>query len=218
MPDNNQAEEQYEPAGEMVLNNLDTLKALADPFRIQIIELFLNGPRTVKQLAAELNTTPTKLYYHINLMEEHGILKVVSTRVVSGIIEKQYHLVAYSFRPDPALFSPSGEMFEEGVPLLVSTLLEHTRRDIMRGIKVGLIDPTKGDDDHRTTIIANNLLLLSEDQAHSFIRRLADLMKEFGSLESSEPGTRVYGMMLAVYPTIHTSLPKTKEEGEGTNE
>jgi hypothetical protein len=102
--------------------------------------------------------------------------------------------------------------------LLVSTLLEHTRHDIMRGIKAGLIDPTRGDNDHRTSMIAHNLLLLSEDQAHSFISRLADLMKEFGSLESSEPGTRVFGMMLAVYPTIHTRLPKTKKEGEGTNE
>src|SRR5436189_2035227 len=96
MPDEFQTEEQFEPEQRMVIKDLDTLKAISDPLRLQIVEHMLAGARTVKQLAQELNTTPTKLYYHINMLEQYGLIKVTGTRVVSGIIEKQYHVAAYS--------------------------------------------------------------------------------------------------------------------------
>src|SRR6476620_7963823 len=108
MTDGTQTEEQFEPADHMVIKDLESLKAMSDPLRLQIIEIMLQGARTVKQIAGELKTTPTKLYYHINLLEQHGLIKVSGTRVVSGIIEKQYRLAAYSFDIDRSLLSPSG--------------------------------------------------------------------------------------------------------------
>src|SRR5215204_4411779 len=90
----------FVPAPEFVVSDLETLKVVSDPLRIQLLELLVRGPRTVKQLASEMGTTSTKLYYHMSLLEERGIVRVISTRVVSGIIEKQYAITAYSFRPD----------------------------------------------------------------------------------------------------------------------
>ena len=72
-------------ADEMVIDNLETLKVLADQLRKRIMEQF-DEPSTVKEVARKLGTSPSKLYYHVNLLEEHGLLKVTDTRIVSGII------------------------------------------------------------------------------------------------------------------------------------
>lgn len=61
---------------------------------------------TVKQIAAKLNIPPTKLYYHFKQLEEHGLIRVVDTRLVSGIVEKLYQARAYSYRVDKGLLSP----------------------------------------------------------------------------------------------------------------
>lgn len=74
---------------EMMIEDAETLRVLADPLRLRIRELMVR-PCTVKQVAAVLGIAPTKLYYHINLLEKHKLIVVVAARVVSGIIEKQY--------------------------------------------------------------------------------------------------------------------------------
>src|SRR6266513_2118828 len=86
--------EDFEPAPEMVVSNFDTLKVVADPTRLRILEVLIEQPLTVKQVARKLEIAPTKLYYHVNLLEEHGLLTVTASRVVSGIIEKQYRTTA----------------------------------------------------------------------------------------------------------------------------
>src|SRR5436189_3070665 len=118
MIEENSITESFEPAKELLVSDLDTLKVVSNPLRIQVLELLVSAPRTVKQLAAEMGTTPTKLYYHLNLLEEYGLVRVVSTRVVSGIIEKQYRVTAYSLRPDPAIFAPGGIPADEGLPMI----------------------------------------------------------------------------------------------------
>jgi DNA-binding transcriptional ArsR family regulator len=72
------------------------LKALADPLRLSILAaLTRDAPRelrvlSVKELAAELGEPKTKLYRHIKQLEAAGLIRVASTRLVSGIVEQRY--------------------------------------------------------------------------------------------------------------------------------
>ena len=45
---------------------------------------------SVKELAAELGEPQTKLYRHVRQLEAAGLIKVASTRMVSGILEQRY--------------------------------------------------------------------------------------------------------------------------------
>ncbi|MFN8511837.1 MAG: helix-turn-helix domain-containing protein [Chloroflexia bacterium] len=63
--------------------------------RLRLLEQLRREPQTVKQLAAALDVAQTKLYYHIKLLEERELIRVVESRVVQGIIEKQYGVTAY---------------------------------------------------------------------------------------------------------------------------
>jgi DNA-binding transcriptional ArsR family regulator len=85
------------PAGEVrAVTSVDTLKAMADPLRLAILAaLMRDTPRdlrilSVKELAAELGEPKTKLYRHIKQLESAGLIRVASTRLVSGILEQRY--------------------------------------------------------------------------------------------------------------------------------
>jgi DNA-binding transcriptional ArsR family regulator len=83
-----------EVAEERQVSDLATLRILADPLRLAILDAFPAGPEyppmTVKEIAEVLDEGQTKLYRHVKQLEESGLIHVAETRVVSGIIEKRY--------------------------------------------------------------------------------------------------------------------------------
>jgi DNA-binding transcriptional ArsR family regulator len=77
-----------------VIADVETLRAIAEPTRYAIYSALLKPPwprvMSVKELAAELDMTPTRLYRHVRQLEEVNLIKVAETRMVSGILEQRY--------------------------------------------------------------------------------------------------------------------------------
>ena len=97
-----------EPATERVISDVETLKALSDPVRLRILETMVTAADetwTVKRLAAAMGVGPTKLYHHVNILEEREFIRVAGTRVVSGIIETSYRIAQLTVRLDRALLT-----------------------------------------------------------------------------------------------------------------
>jgi DNA-binding transcriptional ArsR family regulator len=170
----------FEPAAEFVIDSLETLKVMADPLRLRLIEL-LGKPRTVKQLAAELNMPPTKLYYHVNQLEQHGLIRTVDTRIVSGIIERQYQNVARMYRVDNNLFSPTSPEFGTSLDLALSTFFDNIKAEIHTSVEAGIIDTSLEIPSASGLNMAQVTSRLSPEQAEAFFRRLDDLRKEFAA-------------------------------------
>jgi DNA-binding transcriptional ArsR family regulator len=76
------------------IEDVATLRALAEPTRLAILSTLLKPPSprimSVKELAAELGMSPTRLYRHVRQLEETRLVKVAETRMVSGILEQRY--------------------------------------------------------------------------------------------------------------------------------
>ena len=76
------------------IEDVATLRALAEPTRLAILSVLLKPPwprvMSVKELAAELGLSPTRLYRHVRQLEEARLVKVAETRMVSGILEQRY--------------------------------------------------------------------------------------------------------------------------------
>lgn len=199
----------FRPAQELVINSLETLKVFSDPLRQQIIEALLGSPRTVKQLALELDLTQTKLYYHINLLEEHNLIVVSDTRVVSGIIEKQYAAAAESFRIDQALLTPGQSSGDQGLDAALATILDRTIADIRVSLRHGAIstDPTLPQ--QRRMMLMRAISRLTDAQAAEFYRRLEALLDEFDRVDLEPPPagteTHPYGLTIAIYPSVSQS-------------
>jgi DNA-binding transcriptional ArsR family regulator len=85
-----------EPAAIRAIEDVEGLRAMADPTRLAILTTLMepaNGDLPVmsaKELAARLGESQTKLYRHIRQLEAAGLIRVAATRMVSGILEQRY--------------------------------------------------------------------------------------------------------------------------------
>jgi predicted transcriptional regulator len=186
----------------------------------------LDQPVTVKQLAAELKIPQTKLYYHVNTLEEHGLVRVVSTRVVSGIIEKQYWVTAYSIELDKTLFAaPGGKGISDEVNSLLQTMFDGVRIDLNKSVAAGLVDITKvsadEDSEPKHAILVRSLAHVPEDKVDELYKKMRALVEEFGSYESYDTDNHdpVHGLMVVMFPTTHKLPHKTrsKQSDNGAN-
>lgn len=172
----------FEPADTLPLSDPDALKLLADPFRSRILDLLRAQVQTAKELAQTLNLSPKKLYYHLKLMEEKGLIRIVSTRVVSGIIEKSYRATAYLFLFDGDGFR-SIDSDQPSLPPGIQALFETTRTQLETSFADGLIDLAEDAPLRRQMLWAWGMQRLSEPQIREFFARFEALLKEFDLAE-----------------------------------
>jgi len=78
----------------LVLRDLECIKAIAHPRRIDILKSFRKEPLSAKQLSQILDEPHAKTNYHIKTLYKAGILELVEEKVKSGIVEKYYYPTA----------------------------------------------------------------------------------------------------------------------------
>lgn len=78
----------------LVLRDLDCVKAIAHPRRIDILNAFKSEPLSAKQLSEMLDEPHAKINYHIKTLYNVGILELVEEKIKSGIVEKYYYPTA----------------------------------------------------------------------------------------------------------------------------
>src|SRR5215213_11981954 len=74
----------------VVVTAPEQLRALADPLRGTVLELLLERAATVTELAKALDRPKSTVAYHVNLLVDAGLLRVVRTRRVRAIEERYY--------------------------------------------------------------------------------------------------------------------------------
>ena len=200
---------QAQPAPLHTITTLEALKVFSDPLRQQIIESLLDGAKTVKQVAAELELAPTKLYYHVNLLEEHGLIQVTETRIVSGIIEKHYMAAAREFFIERSLLTPGQTSGDEALEAVFSAMIEPIRNDLHKSLQQGLIDNSENAPAHRKFRMWRAMSRISPEKADAFYARLEALVEEFNAFkdDGNHAEEQHYGLLIGIYPTP-TPTPK----------
>lgn len=206
----------FEQAEEFVITDLETLKVVADPLRLQIIELVFDQPSTVKQVARQLDLPPSKLYYHINLLEKHGLISISSKRIVSGIVEKSYMTSARNIRVMKGLLTPqrADEQPTQGnVSIFVDAILNDAKQDIQRNANQGVIDLT-GENASKALRISRSTTRMTEAQALEFQERLRDLVEEFKTYkdDGANLDEQGFALVFAFYPTARANRPPQNDE------
>ena len=86
------------PAQEtLIVEDPQQLRALADPFRTQLIQLLRDRARSTQELAAELGAPKGTIGHHLKVLESAGLIRVVRTRKVRAMTEKFYGRTARLF-------------------------------------------------------------------------------------------------------------------------
>jgi DNA-binding transcriptional ArsR family regulator len=202
------------PDAERVISDVETLKALSDPVRLRILETMVQASDedwTVKRIASALEVGPTKLYHHVQVLEERGLIRVAGTRVVSGIIETRYRIAQLSVRLDRALLSASAPPDEAGAAVgeIVRTIFDTAREDAARAASSGAMELEPGHGD-RPSILRQDIKRLTASRASEFRERLSALLDEFDS-GNEEPDGAPFGLLVALYPVVDPRHGATRE-------
>jgi DNA-binding transcriptional ArsR family regulator len=89
------------------LDELDQAEALLKPQRVEVLRQ-LAEPRSCSEVAARLDQTPQRVYYHVKRLVEAGLASLVSERRVRGIHEGIYQATAHAYWLSPRLVGRIG--------------------------------------------------------------------------------------------------------------
>lgn len=196
------------------VSDLETLRAIADPLRIQIVELLEGKSLTVKQVAEKLGLAPSKLYYHFGTLEKLGLIEVAETRMVANMVEKVYVSAADLLDVDPALFKFSKEGDNEPINILLASTIDATREDILRSMQARQFQLEQGAEEKERRMIINRVVSrVSEKRIVEFQDRLAALLTEFEAEDkTSKTADQPYALSVAFYPSFY--FEKTVKKGK----
>lgn len=95
----------YEAEDTLLVTEPPQLRAIADPFRTQLIQLLRDRARSTQDLSMELGIPKGTVGHHLKVLESAGLIRVVRTRKVRAVTEKFYGRTARLFlyqTEDPA--------------------------------------------------------------------------------------------------------------------
>lgn len=197
------------------ITDLDTLRAVSDPLRVQIVELLQDQDLTVKQVAEKLGLAPSKLYYHFTTLEKLGLIEVAETRMVANMVEKVFTSSADALDVDPAIFRFSKEGDNEPFTTAIASVVDATREDIIRSLQARQFQLEQGAPEKSRRFIINRIVSrVPEARVEEFQERLAQLLQEFEQEnDASARGSKhqPYALTVAFYPSFYFEAPKSKK-------
>ncbi|HTI14192.1 MAG TPA: winged helix-turn-helix domain-containing protein [Dictyobacter sp.] len=171
---------------ELIVNSAQQFKALGDPLRMRILRIVQHQPATAKQVAQALQVAPGTIGYHLQVLEEAGLVQVVARRVTHGIIARYYTRTARIFKFD----FPKEVHGETSISL-----------DIIQAAQQDFVETEaqeEGYDDLDGCRVALPRVRLSLERRGYYRQRLDDLVTEFLS-EIPDPQGQVYDLLVAFF-------------------
>lgn len=191
----------HSPKDVFWLESNEHLELLGDATRLEIIELLMM-PASVAELAERMKVPRTRLYHHINQLEQAGFIRVVGTRQAGLQTEKIYRAAAHHFQP-------SNEFMQTALPrekaqAILKSIIGSTQVDFIRSVESGEA-PLEDSEEARRTHVSRRLLLLTPERLHEFITELEALLERFevNPLPAVEFPSElmVIGVLNLVYPS-----------------
>jgi DNA-binding transcriptional ArsR family regulator len=165
------------------ISDVETLKAMADPTRLGILSALMRAQgtelpvRSVKELAAELGEPQTKLYRHVKQLEAVGLIKAVTSRVVSGIVEHRYQACQSDLMLGGLTDTQKASKETEDA---VAAAFDLYRRQLFAAHRAQLQDGRIPEDQpHQRAFLGVSVARVPKAQATALRGRLEQLVEEF---------------------------------------
>jgi DNA-binding transcriptional ArsR family regulator len=191
----------FMPAPVLLVGDTETLRAISDPTRMRLLETMVTRQEpawSVKELATALAVPPTRLYHHIELLTERGLIRPVEQRVVSGIIETRYRVAARSFQLDRRLFAGDSDEAREILHGVLDAVFGQARTELEEAVAARAADLDKDAPVDRQVLLSRAIARLSPVRAEELRKRLNALEAEFGEDDGEDAAP--YGFVIALYP------------------
>jgi DNA-binding Lrp family transcriptional regulator len=174
------------------LTTLEEIKAINDPYRLQIVFYYQRMGRaaTVKEIADNMGEVPAKVHYHVKKLESAGILRLSHTKNVNGIIAKYYELTARDFHIKVNNINPeiSRQVASQNVQLTVIAAYDSSKKIV--------VEDTPED---TNVMLSTNTLYMTEEKARELKKILHDFVKNY-KVDRGEEGAKEYHLFNVLAP------------------
>lgn len=177
----------YELADRLVLTTSEQVKAIGHELRTSILGLLHERAASVTELAAAVDRPRSTVAYHVGLLSDAGLLRVVRTRRVRAVEERFYGRTARLFHVGVGDADAGTDLpldfndFEVAARESAEAYLDRTLWGFIRHARI------------------------TEEVAGEFWEAMAELVRRFETLPRS--GDTQYGFALGIYPTAGPILP-----------
>ena len=173
-----------------LIDSAGALKVICDPLRRRIMRSMVDQPRSVQYIAQAVGVPFTRLYYHIKLLDKHGLIRHVGTQQHAGAIEEKFYMIrAYRFEVDPALTAFSGDDAESAH----KPANETANRRLLHYNFAAL---ERYADDPAIILLQRRIAALPENRLMDFQQRLLAMLAEF---EGQGAESEDYVLAVALY-------------------
>lgn len=160
-----------EDAGVLELRSSEQLRALADPFRLRLLIALGRQPGSAKQVAERFGVPTTRLYHHLDLLADHGLVDVVATRRSGARTER-----CYGVRPWSSI-TPSDELVAgEDFADVLRVLGELVGVGLAESARSGRLQLPLTEDDAPHHVVSWTTVRLTPQQQATFGAELVDLI------------------------------------------
>lgn len=173
----------------MTVDDLELLAELTHLQRGAIVRR-LKEPLTVAELADQLRVPVTRLYHHVNLLEQRGLIQVVATRRVAAVVERRYQAVARSFTLDERLFH---ELDGAELGHALGALFDVAKIDLQREFERGTF---VGDARKEHSLLSLSEVRLPPARRAELLQHLRALLDEY----RSEPDGERFHLFISAHP------------------
>jgi DNA-binding transcriptional ArsR family regulator len=197
-----------EPQAIRTVNDVEVLKALADPTRLAILTALMKSGRdlpvmSVKELAAELGEPQTKLYRHVRQLEEVGLIRVAATRLVSGILEQRYQACQRDLMLDRGFVREHADESE----VAMQAVLDLYRDGFFAAFRADQlpVDEVPPQGDYRRPLIYVADLRVSPARAAELRSKLQEVMDGLKDAETEDSDGVTINLLIGCYVPVDPS-------------
>ncbi|RKT55914.1 ArsR/SmtB family transcription factor [Saccharothrix australiensis] len=176
----------------LYLEQIEQAEALLKPQRIEVLRR-LAEPHSCTEVAAALDQTPQRVYYHVKRLVEAGLVAQVAERRVRGVHEGVYQATARAYWLSPRLVGRLG--------------LRRAQDELSLGYLLDLVEQVQSDiaalDRTRPELpslgVSGDIRLRPEQRQQFFTdlkTALQDLFSRYGGAEGD-----AFRLAVACYPT-----------------
>ncbi|MFC0522833.1 helix-turn-helix domain-containing protein [Pontibacillus salicampi] len=169
-----------------LLTTHEQLKALADPFRADLLLRLMEKPKTGQQLSEVFNLSRARIHYHLKELEKNDLIEIVHKEEKNGIVQKFYQAMARGFVPDQSLI-PYSDMTETVRQMMVS-MLEQSKRRILAAPEESLQDESGSKDPAAWKYRSSAYEIhAKEEDFLAWQNKFSKLMEELAEIQRPDP-------------------------------
>ena len=183
------------------------LQALSHPMRVAILEA-LTQPGSAADVARALDQPRQKVNYHLKMLEEAGLVRVVESRQKGNFVEVRYCSVGRSFVVSPEVAWNDDRRLETmRSQHSLETLVNEGAR--LQHDAAALLDRATFDGEEiASATVDAHVVFASESERAAFMREYLETLRDLidrhggagGSARSDAPDGEAYRVLLAAYP------------------